>query len=56
MGRKVFQFINGYYREDSDQSFYISSGGGQEVIGLTCSKEDLVYTLEKTCHFGAVKV
>lgn len=44
-----------YQCEDSDWSFYMSSGGGQEVIGLTCNKEDLVYMLEKTCYLGQLR-
>lgn len=50
-GRRVFQFTKGYYNRDSDQLLSVSSGGGQEVICLICSKEDLDDTLEKT-HYG----
>lgn len=50
-GRRVFQFTKGYYNKDSDELFSVSSGGGQEVIYLICSKEDLGYTLEKTCYY-----
>lgn len=54
--RRIFQFLKGYCNKTSDPLFSVSSGGGQEVICLICSKEDLHYTPETFATARIVKL
>lgn len=51
--RRIFK---GSGNKDSDQLFSVSSGGGQEVICLICSKEDLHYSPETLATLRMVEL